>query len=100
MTKVDRSNLVKLDTYKNYFNKTITTTLFLENINTIKTRNNEKMSFLKLSDEYGSVEGVVFSNSLSKIGDIEKNNVYKINAKVEKRNNTYQLIVYKMILIK
>jgi len=100
VTKVDRSNLVKLDTYKNYFNKTITTILFLENINTIKTKNNEKMSFLKLSDEYGTIEGVVFSNSLSKIGEIEKNNIYKINAKVEKRNNTYQLIVYKMILIK
>lgn len=97
VTKYDRSNSISLEIYKKYFDKTITTTLFLESIKTIKTKNNDKMSFVKLSDEFDSVEGVIFSDSLRKIGDIEKNNVYKINAKVERRNNTFQLIVYNMI---
>ncbi|NLC48089.1 MAG: hypothetical protein GX758_01840, partial [Tenericutes bacterium] len=97
VTKYDRSNSISLEIYKKYFDKVITTILFVESIKTIKTKNNEKMSFIKLSDEFETTEGVIFSSSLKKIGDIEKNNVYKINAKVERRNNTFQLIIYNMI---
>ena len=57
------------------------------------------MAFIKLSDEYGIVDGVIFKDQYDKLYDIEKNNVYKINAKVEKRNNTYQLVIYNMILL-
>ena len=97
VTKFDRTNAITLEKYKNYFDKTITTILFLESIKTIKTKNNEKMCFVKLSDEFEIIEGIIFPDSLRKLGEIDKNNVYKINAKVEKRNNTYQLIVYNMI---
>lgn len=97
VTKFDRTNTITLEKYKNYFDKTITTILFLESIKTIKTKNNEKMCFVKLSDEFEIIEGIIFPDSLRKLGEIDKNNVYKINAKVEKRNNTYQLIVYNMI---
>ena len=88
---------ITLNNYKKYFDKTITTILFVENIKTIKTKNNEKMSFITLSDEYNKVEGILFSDAYKKIGEVEKNNVYKINAKVERRNNEYQLIIYNMI---
>ena len=57
------------------------------------------MSFVRLSDEYDTSEGVIFPQEYKKIGEVEKNNVYKINAHVEKRNNTYQLIIYNMILL-
>ena len=57
------------------------------------------MSFIKFSDEYGSVEGVLFPSAYSKIGDVSRNNIYKVNAKVERRENTYQLIIYNMIRI-
>ncbi len=99
VTKYDRSNSITLENFKNYFDKTITSILFVESIKTIKTKNNDKMSFLKLSDEYSVVEGILFSEQYKKLSNIEKNNVYKINAKVEKRNSTYQLIIYNMILL-
>ena len=99
VTKFDRSNSITLKDYKNYFDKTITTILYVESIKTIKTKNNDKMAFIKLSDEYGVVDGVIFKDQYDKLYDIEKNNVYKINAKVEKRNNTYQLVIYNMILL-
>ena len=97
VTKYDRSGFITLDKYKNYFNKTITTLLYLESIKTIRNKNNEKMSFVKLSDEYDTIEGVIFSKELNNIGDIEKNNIYRINGKVERRNNTYQIIIYNMV---
>ncbi len=99
VTKYDRSNVIKLNEFKKYFDKTITTILFVENIKSISTKNNERMSFVKLSDEFDSVEGVIFPSSYKKLGEIKKNNVYKINAHVERRNNTYQLIIYNMILL-
>ena len=54
------------------------------------------MSFLKLSDEFGNIEGVIFPEQYKNLSEIEKNNVYKINAKVERRNSDYQLIVHSM----
>ena len=97
ITGYDRSNSINLNNYKNYFNKTITTILYVESIKTIKTKNNDKMSFIKLSDEYGMVEGVVFPETYKKIDEIKKNTIYKINGKVEKRNDNYQIIIYNMI---
>ncbi len=99
VSKFDRSNLVTLKEYKKYFDKVITTTLYVESINTIKTKNLKRMSFIRLSDEYGNIEGIIFPDVYSKLGEIKKNNVYKIQAKVERRNNTYQLIIYNMILL-
>ena len=99
VTKYDRANAITLKDFKKYYDKTITTILYVENVKTIKAKTNEKMSFIKLSDEYDTVEGVIFPEQYKKIGEVEKNNVYKINAHVEKRNNTYQLIIYNMILL-
>ena len=96
VTKYDRSNSICLNKFKDYFDKFITTILYVESINTIRTKKNDKMSFLKLSDEFGSIEGVIFPEQYKNLSEVEKNNVYKINAKVERRNSDYQLIVHSM----
>ena len=90
---------ITLENIKAYFDKTITLVLFLDNYDMKRTKNNDRICFLKLSDEYKSINGVIFKDSLNKINSIEKNTVYKINAKVERRVNEYQLIVYNMINI-
>jgi DNA polymerase-3 subunit alpha len=94
ITKYDRSNLVKLNDYKKYFNKIISILLYVEEVKTIKTKNGTKMSFLTLSDEYDSVEGVIFPQEYIKIGELEKNKIYLFNAKIERRNSEYQLIIF------
>lgn len=99
VTKYDRSNAITLENYKNYFDKTITTILYVENIKSIRTKNNELMSFLTLSDEYSKIEGIIFPKDLKRLPEITSKNIYKINAKVERRENTYQLIIYNMIQI-
>ena len=97
VTKFDRSSSIKLNEINNYFNKTITSILYVESIKTIKTKNNEKMSFIKLSDEYRNIEGVLFPDAYKKIGEVKKNKVYKVIGNIEKRNSNYQLIIYNMI---
>ena len=93
VTKYDRTKLVKVNEYKKYFDKVISMVLYLENVKTIKTKTNEKMSFLTLSDEYGTIEGIIFPKEYKKIGELEKNNVYLFNGKIERRNSEYQLII-------
>ena len=97
VTKFDRNNTITLKDFTNYFDKVISSVLYVESVKTIKTKNGDKMSFIRLSDEYKSVEGVIFPDVYKKISEVKKNYVYKINAKVEKKDNTYQLIVYNMI---
>ncbi len=96
VTKYDRRNLIKLDEYTKYFGKTITSILFAEDVKVIKTKNNEKMCFVKLSDEFSTIEGIVFPETFKKINEIERNTIYKIIGKIEKRNNSYQFIIYDM----
>ena len=99
VTKYDRKNLITLENIKNHFNNTITSVLYLESVKNIRTKNNDRMSFLRFSDEYNTIEGVVFPEQYKKLNNIEKNNVYKVIGKVEKRGNVYQLIVYNMIIL-
>ncbi len=99
VTNYDRSSSINLKEINKYFDKTITTLLNVESVKTIKTKNNEKMSFIKLSDEYSSIEGIMFPDVYKKLGEINKNKVYKIVGKIEKRNSDYQLIIYNMILL-
>ena len=97
VTKYNRENLVTIDRIKDYFDKTITTVLYVESIKTIKTKTNEKMSFVSLSDEHGLIEGIIFPREYKNLSNIEKNNVYKINGKIERKNNDFQIIIYNMI---
>ena len=57
------------------------------------------MSFIKLSDEYNSIEGILFPEQYKKLDEIEKNNVYKVIGKIERRNNDYQFIIYNIVNI-
>ena len=97
VTKYDRNGLIKLNEINKYFNKTITSILYVENVKTIKTKNNDKMSFITLSDEYKTIEGVMFPDAYRKIGEVKKNRVYKVICNVEKRNNNLQLILYNLV---
>lgn len=92
VAKIDRTNYITLENIKNYFNKIITTILLVDNIKTIITKNNEKMAFLKLSDDTNEIEAVCFPKIFNTV-NIEKGKIYKFIVKVEKRESDYQLII-------
>ncbi len=94
VTKYDRTNMVKIDSFKKYFDKVISMVLFVENVKTIKTKTGSKMSFVSLSDEYGTLEGIVFPEKYKEIGELEKNNIYIFTGKIERKDSDYQLIIY------
>ena len=95
-SKYDRSKYITLENIDKYFNRYITSILLIESIKSINTKKGEKMSFITLSDEFNKIEGILFPTEYMKYQNIEKNRVYIITSKLEKRNNEYQLIINKI----
>lgn len=100
VTKFKRDNMVLLKVVENYFDKIINSVLLIESIKNINTKNNEKMTFVTLSDEYKKIEGVIFPKTLKIMPEFNKGDVVKITAKVEKRIDSYQLIVNNLEVLK
>ena len=88
-----RQNNINTKNIKDYFNKVITIYLLVDRKNEIVTKKNEKMIFINGSDEYSSIELVVFPKVYEKFYNINRGEVYKFISRVEKRGNEYQLIV-------
>ena len=73
--------------------------VFINEIKEIKSKNNEKMCFVKLSDDFSNIDGVIFNNAYSEIPDIKVNDIVKIRGKIESRKGKPQIIVNKLELL-
>lgn len=93
-------NEIKIINIKDYFDKNITTVGLLENIKTIKTKNNDTMAFLEVSDETGSLSYTIFPNKIAYANLIKVGDLLKIIGHVEKRYDKYQIIVNKIEKLK
>ncbi len=93
-------NEIKIINIKDYFDKNITTVGLLENIKTIKTKNNDTMAFLEISDETGSLSYTIFPNKIAYANLIKVGDLLKIIGHVEKRYDKYQIIVNKIEKLK
>ncbi len=100
VTKYKRDGFVLLKDIENYFDKIVNVIVFVDNVKSINTKNNKRMSFLTVSDEYKNIECVLFPDVYEKNKDIKKGNILKLTAKVEKRMDTYQLIINNIVIIK
>ena len=85
-------NIIDLCDVPKYFNKTIDTLVMIDKISIIKTKDKEEMAFITASDEIDTMEYVLFPKVYNDYNDLKKNDIIKVNGKVERRNN-YQIIV-------
>ena len=100
VTKYKVNNDINTKNIKMYFNKNIHMIMLIENIKEIKTKKGELMCFLKLSDEYGNIEGVVFPSCYKKVyNKLNKLEVVDIYCNVEKRLSEYQLVINDIIIL-
>ena len=88
-----RQNNINTTNIKDYFNKIINIFLLVDNKKEIITKKNDKMLFLTGSDEFGTIELVIFPKVYERFYNITRGDVLKFTAKVEKRGSEYQLIV-------
>lgn len=88
------SDLLKINTLNinKYVNANVNMILYVEGVNVIKTKSGEDMAFIKCSDMYGMIDGVIFPKTYAKF-PINKDDLIYVNAKVEYRNSNIQLIV-------
>ena len=74
---------------KNYYDKNISTTLMIDNIKEVTTKNNDIMAFINASDEFGNISLILFPKTYKQYNNISKKDIIKIYGRVEKRNQSY-----------
>ncbi len=85
-------NIIDSTNIKEYFDKEINLILVIDYIKEIDTKNNKKMAFFKCSDEFGSVDLVVFPNVFENIA-ITKDMIIYVKGRVERNISKYQVVV-------
>ena len=97
--KYKNNDYIEIKNIPKYLDKNILVLGMVESIKEIITKNNQKMSFVKISDETDNIDVTVFPEIYTKIGVLNKHDIILIKAKVEKRFSKYQLVVNKLDIL-
>jgi len=98
--KLKYSNIVNLNQIIGYFDKNISTIIYIDKMKEVITKSNTKMCFITGSDEISQADFIIFPNIYEKYKDLQIHSIVKVNGKVEKRFDKYQIIVNSIELIK
>ncbi len=91
--RINNKEVILVKDIPKYFNKTIRNLVLVDKIKTIKTKKGDAMSFVSGSDETGSMDFIMFPDTWSKYSFIERGDIIKIEGRVERRLDKYQVIV-------
>ncbi len=89
----------KIADIASYFDRTIKIMVLVNGIKVIKTKKNEDMAFVSISDETGDIEATLFSNSIKMLEKIAKNDFVKIVGRVKKRFDKYNINIIEIAKI-
>ena len=90
------TDVVKTINITEHFDKTIKMVVLVENIKKIKTKKNEDMAFINVSDETGDIDVTVFSNSMNYLEGIKIGDLVIVVGKVTRRYDKYNVNVTKL----
>ena len=91
--KEKNKNIVNLSDIESYFDKNINIIINVDKFREVNTSKGDKMAFITGSDEISTIDIVMFPTTYSKYNDINNNDILKINGRVEKRFDKYQIVV-------
>lgn len=91
--KCNYNNVVNSSDIAAYFDKYINVIGMVDSIKTVETKKVETMAFISLQDEFGVMQVTIFPKEYPKIKNINKNDIVFISGKVQKRMNSYQVIL-------
>ncbi len=97
--KEKNKNIVNLNDIESYFDKNINIIINVDKFREVNTSKGDKMAFITGSDEVSTIDIVMFPTTYSKYNDINNNDILKINGRVEKRFDKYQIIVNKIDIL-
>ena len=93
VTKYRENSDITTQNVKNYYDKFIGLTLQISRIKEITTKKNDVMAFITGKDEYGEISLTMFPNEYKTCPKIKNYDIIKVTGKVEKRYDTYQVII-------
>jgi DNA polymerase III subunit alpha len=93
VTKYRENSDITTQNVKNYYDKRITMTVLVSRIKEITTKKNDVMAFITGKDEYGEISLTMFPNEYKTCPKIKNYDIIKVTGKVEKRYDTYQVII-------
>ena len=91
--KEKNKNIVNLNDIESYFDKNINIIINVDKFREVNTSKGDKMAFITGSDEVSTIDIVMFPTTYSKYSDINNNDILRINGRVEKRFDKYQIVV-------
>ena len=89
----DNPEVILLNDVSKYFSKTVRCVILVDKIKTIKTKKGDRMSFVSGSDETTSMDFTFFPKVWSEYNFIERGDILKVEGRVERRLDKYQIIV-------
>ncbi len=89
--KAKLKQITKLNDIKKNFDKVINVVGIIDKLNPVTTKNNEEMCFIKIFDEFGTADVVLFPKVYKQI-DLEQKDIVIIKGRVERRFDKYQLV--------
>ncbi len=92
-------NTINLENINNYFDKFVDIVAYVDKLKIIKTKNNDEMCFITGSDEITNIDIVLFPTIFEMYKNIDVGDIIKVNGKVERRFDKYQLVVSKLEVI-
>lgn len=92
-------NTINLEEINEYFDKYIDVVVYVDKLRLIKTKNNDEMCFVTGSDEVTNIDIVLFPRVYEMYNNIKVNDILKINGKVERRFDQYQIVVNKLDIL-
>ena len=93
VTKYRESSDITTQNVKNYYDKRITMTVLVSRIKELTTKKNDVMAFITGKDEYGEISLTMFPNEYKTCPKIKNYDIIRLTGKVEKRYDTYQIII-------
>ncbi|MBE6157459.1 MAG: DNA polymerase III subunit alpha [Firmicutes bacterium] len=96
----DNKYAIPLNTVEKYFSKKVDTLILVDKIKVINTKKGDKMAFITGSDETATCEYTLFPKVFNSYSNLERGDLLKVRGTVEKRLNTYQIIVEKIKYLK
>lgn len=91
--KYNDKNIVKIKDINNYLFKNIMMIVLIDSIKKIKTKNNDDMAFVNVSDETGVYSTVIFKECINLINDLKSNDLVKIYGNVSKRYDKINIVI-------
>lgn len=90
--KLKNNIKVNLNEIEYYFDKNIDIIVYVDKVKEVSTSKGDKMCFISGSDELSTIDIVLFPKTYEKFSNVNKTDIIKVNGRVEKRFDRYQIV--------